>query len=251
MAAAEPKAAKKIEPKAAKKIEPEAVKKIEPEAAKKMTYLEMVTDAIATLKDRTGSSRQAITRHILVTHGLGGSGRQVTHIRNALKTGLEKGVIKPARTTGKGAGCFKIVKEEKTKDGGVKPKKKPVPKKIASAGKTGSISTPSKAIGKNLQKKTAAKKVVAAPKDGTKKAIPKKVAKKPTPSKKTVAGLLGIEEGAKKATPKKVAKKATPSKKATPKKAAVKPVKQPATKKAAKKPAGAKEPKKEAKKSAK
>merc|ERR1712112_642940 len=137
----------------------------EPEAAKKMTYLEMVTDAIATMKDRTGSSRQAITRHILATHGL--EANKVIHIKNAMKTGLEKGVIKPARTTGKGAGCFKIVKEEKSKEGGEKPKKKPVPKKIASAGKTASISTPSKVIEKSLQKKTG-KKALAAPNDGAK-----------------------------------------------------------------------------------
>jgi len=207
MAAAEPEAAKKLKTKSVS----------DPEATKKMSYLEMVTDAIATLKDRTGSSRQAITRHILVTHSL--ASPRLIHIKNAIKTGLEKGVIKPTRTTGKGAGCFKIVKEEKAKDG-EKPKKKPMPKKIAAAGKTASISTPSKVIEKNLQKKTA-KKTAVVPKAGAKKAAPKKVAK------------------------------ATPSKKATPKKAAVKPVKQPAAKKAAKKPAAAKEPKKATKKPAK
>merc|ERR1711942_156817 len=77
-----------------------------------ITFLVMVTEAIEMLKDRTGSSRQAITRYILNTHDIDAS--KVTHIKTALKKGVEKGVIKKARTNGKGAGCFKVAKETKS-----------------------------------------------------------------------------------------------------------------------------------------
>merc|ERR1711942_451055 len=81
--------------------------------AKKMSYLEMVTDAITTMKDRSGSSRKAITRHILETHKIDAA--KVIHIRKAIAHGMEKGILKQARTSGKGAGSFRVAKEEKPK----------------------------------------------------------------------------------------------------------------------------------------
>merc|ERR1712098_663031 len=74
--------------------------------AKKMSYLEMVTDAITTMKDRSGSSRKAITRHILETHKIDAA--KVIHIRKAIAHGMEKGILKQARTSGKGAGSFRV-----------------------------------------------------------------------------------------------------------------------------------------------
>merc|ERR1712215_483355 len=91
--------------------------------AKKMSYLDMVTDAITTMKDRSGSSRQAITRHVLETHKVDVA--KVIHIRKAIAHGIEKGILKQARSSSKGAGSFRVVKEEKPKKV-VKPKKKPV-----------------------------------------------------------------------------------------------------------------------------
>merc|ERR1712098_131083 len=81
--------------------------------AKKFTYLDMVTEAIKALKDRSGSSRQAITRYILETHKVDAA--KVIHIRKAIAHGIEKGTLKQARTSGKGAGSFRVVKEEKPK----------------------------------------------------------------------------------------------------------------------------------------
>merc|ERR1711970_596626 len=81
--------------------------------AKKLTYLEMVTEAIKALKDRSGSSRQVITRYILETHKVDAA--KVIHIRKAIAHGMEKGILKQARTSGKGAGSFRVVKEEKPK----------------------------------------------------------------------------------------------------------------------------------------
>merc|ERR1711942_453782 len=81
--------------------------------AKKLTYLEMVTEAIKSLKDRSGSSRQAITRYILETYKVDAA--KVIHIRKAIAQGIEKGTLKQARISGKGAGSFRVVKEEKLK----------------------------------------------------------------------------------------------------------------------------------------
>merc|ERR1712215_603473 len=101
--------------------------------AKKVTYLEMVTEAIKALKDRSGSSRQGITRYILETHKIDAA--KVIHIRKAIAQGMEKGILKQARTSGKGAGSFRVAKEEKPKKA-TKPKK-PVSKKVVKASSAG------------------------------------------------------------------------------------------------------------------
>merc|ERR1712098_448178 len=112
--------------------------------AKKLTYLEMVTEAIKALKDRSGSSRQVITRYILETHKVDSA--KVIHIRKAIAHGMEKGILKQARPSGKGAGSFRVVKEEKPKKTS-KPKKS-VAKKVDKASSAGAST-----VKKNLQKK--------------------------------------------------------------------------------------------------
>merc|ERR1711942_193346 len=122
--------------------------------AKKMSYLEMVTDAITTMKDRSGSSRKAITRHILETQKIDAA--KVIHIRKAIAHGMEKGILQQARASDKGAGSFRVAKEEKPKKA-TKPKKL-VAKKVVKASSAGALT-----VKKNLQKKTvkvAPKKVV-------------------------------------------------------------------------------------------
>merc|ERR1712098_860351 len=174
-------APKKTEAKTKKKVEAKdkkksSVKKSAKSEPKKMTYLDMVTEAIVTLKDRTGSSRQAIIRYIVETHKVEAS--KLVHVRKAIATGMEKGILKPARSSGKGAGSFRVVKQEK-----------PVARKS------------SKIINKNLQKKTIKQPVKT-------KAAKKAVAKK-TSNKKSVA------KAVKKPAAKKTAdKKLAPSKKA-------------------------------------
>merc|ERR1712098_151552 len=144
--------------------------------AKKMSYLEMVTDAITTMKDRSGSSRKAITRHILETHKIDDA--KVIHIRKAIAHGMEKGILKQARTSGKGAGSFRVAKEEKPKK--VTKPKRPVAKKVVKASSAGAST-----VKKNLQKKTVKK---VAPKKVAKKAGAKTQEKKTTkPAKKPSA----------------------------------------------------------------
>merc|ERR1712176_261345 len=76
----------------------------------------------------------------------------------ALKRGVAKGALKAAKETGKGAGCYKVVKVEKPKK--VKKAKKPAAKKPKA---------------KKAAKKPAAKKAAKKP---AKKAAAKKPAKK-------------------------------------------------------------------------
>ena len=71
---------------------------------------------------------------------------------------MEKGILKQARTSGKGAGSFRVAKEEKPKKA---TKPKPVAKKVVKASSAGAST-----VKKNLQKKTV------------KKVAPKKVVKK-------------------------------------------------------------------------
>merc|ERR1711862_870233 len=84
---------------------------------KKLTYLEMVTEDIKALKDRSGSSRQVITRYILEMHKVDAA--KMIHIRKAIAHGIERGTLQQARTNGKGARSFRVVKEEKPKKASV------------------------------------------------------------------------------------------------------------------------------------
>merc|ERR1712058_138514 len=154
--------------------------------AKKMSYLEMVTDAITMMKDRSGSSRKAITRHILETYKIDAA--KVIHIRKAIAHGMEKGILKQARTSGKGAGSFRVAKEEKPKKA-TKPKK-PVAKKVVKASSAGAST-----VKKNLQKKTVKK---VAPKKVVKKAGAKTQEKTTKPTKKPSAAKKDEEKPSKK-----------------------------------------------------
>merc|ERR1719343_198346 len=128
----------------------------------------MIAAAITALKDKKGSSRQAIVKYIMANNNLGGADAKAVNTRTkvALKNGLKAGVLKNAKGTGV-TGSFKLVKVEKPKKA-----KKPKAKKQAA-------------------KKTAAKKPAKSPK----KAAAKKPAKK-SPAKKAA-------KPAKKATAKK------------------------------------------------
>merc|ERR1712098_699699 len=117
------------------------------------------------MKERTGSSRKAIAKHIVDKHKID-EAKAVVLIRRAIATGLEKGVLKQARPTGKGAGSFRVVKIQKPKG------TKPIVKKIVKAASAGASST--KIINKNLQKKT----LKATNRGKDKKVAPKKIAKK-------------------------------------------------------------------------
>merc|ERR1712056_168342 len=139
-------------------------------------YSVMIAAAITALKDRTGSSRQAILKYICANYKVDAS-KAGQHLRMALKAGIKKGSLKMAKESGKGAGCFKLVKAEK-------PKKKAAPKKKPAAKKA------KKPAAKKAAKKPAAKKPKAAKKPAAKKPAAKKAAKpakKAAPKKKAAA----------------------------------------------------------------
>merc|ERR1712027_49635 len=138
-------------------------------------YSVMIAAAITALKDRTGSSRQAILKYICANYKVDAA-KAAVQVRIALKRGVAKGALKMARASGKGAGSYKVVKVEKPKK--AKKPKKPKAKK------------PKKA--KKVAKKPAAKK----PKKAAKKPAAKKAAKKPAAKK-------AAKKPAKKAAPKK------------------------------------------------
>ena len=130
-------------------------------------YSVMIAAAITSLKDRTGSSRQAILKYICANYKVDAA-KAAVQVRLALKRGVAKGALKMARASGKGAGSYKVVKAEKPKK--VKKAKKPKAAKKPAAKKAKKPAA--KKAKKPAAKKPAAKK--AAKKPAAKKAAPKK-----------------------------------------------------------------------------
>merc|ERR1712087_673611 len=124
-------------------------------------YSVMIAAAIAALKDRTGSSRQAILKYICANYKVDAA-KAGQHLRMALKAGIKKGTLKMAKESGKGAGCFKLVKVEKPKKvKAVKPKKPAAKKAKKPAAKKPAAAKPKAAAKKPAAKKPAAKKPAA------------------------------------------------------------------------------------------
>jgi histone H1/5 len=161
----------------------------------------MVNDAIKALKERGGSSSQAIKKYIAANNKCDVE-KLAPFIKRYLKSAVAKGGL--VQTKGKGAsGSFKL----KEKAVSTKPKKAAAPKKKAAGEKK--PKTPKK-------KKAAAKKPAGEkkPKTPKKKKASSPAAKKPKSAKKAT----------KPKTPKKpkAVKKSSPAKKAVAKKAAKK-----------------------------
>ena len=160
-------------------------------AATHPPFKSMVKAAIVALKEKKGSSRQAIVKYVMANYKLEIADPQKvnTHVKKALKTGLADGILKNNKGTGV-TGSFRVVEKEAKK----KVVKKAAPKKKAPA--------KAKKAAKSPAKKAAAKKPKAAKKSPAKKAAkpkkPKTPAKKPAAAKKPKA--------AKKSPAKKAAK---------------------------------------------
>merc|ERR1712083_476081 len=118
-------------------------------------YSVMIAAAITSLKDRTGSSRQAILKYICANYKVDAA-KAAVQVRLALKRGVAKGALKMARASGKGAGSYKVVKAEKPKK--VKKANKPKAKKPKKAAKKPAARKAAKKPAKKAAKKPAAKK---------------------------------------------------------------------------------------------
>ena len=88
-------------------------------------YIDMIKAAITALKERTGSSRQAIVKYIKANYKV--VDNCDVHVKLALKRGVTAGVLSQPKGTG-ASGSFKVVKKEEPKK---KPAKKPAAKKPA------------------------------------------------------------------------------------------------------------------------
>ncbi len=154
-------------------------------------YCDMIKEAISNLKERGGSSRQAILKYIVKHFNVGKDEKVVNqHLKMALRAGAKNGSLKQAKGTG-ASGSFRLgetkVKKEKKPSKNKKPKIKK-PKKA----KTPKKADEKKKKAKSPKKKVAKPKKAKAPKAGKKAAKPKKPK---SPKKKA-------------AKPKKLAKKA-------------------------------------------
>lgn len=164
-------------------------------------YSDMVQEAICALKERGGSSRQAILKYIGKNYKVGDNDKTVAaHLKLALKSGVKKGTLKQSKGTG-ASGSFRVgtvVKAPKAKKA-TKPK----------AAKPKKAKTPKKAAKKPVAKKTAPKKAVAA-----------KPKKAKTPAKKPKAAAAAAAKPKKAVKSPKKTKAAKPKKAKTPKKKA-------------------------------
>ena len=135
----------------------------------------MIKTAIVTLKERNGSSRQALKKYVQSNYDI-----KAANFDSLFNTALRKGVEVGDFLQPKGpSGPVKVAKKEKAA-----PKVAKVTKPKAAKPKAAKVTKPkvAKAPKKDAAKKTAKK---AAPKKDAKKAAPKKDAKKAAPKKVT------------------------------------------------------------------
>lgn len=161
-------------------------------------YSEMVQTAISSLKERGGSSRQAILKYIMANFNLGTTDAKLVNarVKVALRGGVKSNALKQSKGTG-ATGSFRLgvvpkvdkpKKAKKPKAAAAKPKKAKTPKKIKTpkkaagekkAAKPKKAKTPKKAPAKTKKAKTPTKKPKAAAKPKKTKTPKKKPAAKP------------------------------------------------------------------------
>ncbi|CAL1302173.1 unnamed protein product [Larinioides sclopetarius] len=182
---------------------------------------EMVVKSITTLKERGGSSLQAIKKHISSQYKVD-IDRLTPFIKKYLKSAVAAGTL--VQTKGKGAnGSFKLTKKTAKPKEKAEKKKKPAAKKS-----TGKTKEPKKTVKKVKKEGAASPKKAKAPAKKTAKPKEKAEKKKKPAAKKSTGGTKKV---AKPKSPKKA--KATKPKAPKPKK--LKTPKKAAPKKAAKK----------------
>ncbi|XP_041354130.1 histone H1-delta-like [Gigantopelta aegis] len=149
-------------------------------------YSQMVKAAVVALKERGGSSRQAILHYIMKNYKVADEKTVNQHLKMALRAGVKNNSLKQAKGTG-ASGSFRLgeAKAAKTKKPAVKKAKKP---KAAKPKKAKKPKSPKKAkavkpkkpkAAKKSPKKAAKPKATKAAKPKAKKAkTPKKAAKK-------------------------------------------------------------------------
>lgn len=156
-------------PAAAKKKKASKSKSKKPASHPK--FREMVIEAITALKERNGSSRQAILNYITKHYDVDKSVNN--HLKMTLRAGVKNATLKQIKGTG-ASGSFKL--GDKGKD---KPAKKA--KKSGTAASTKKPKTDKKKASSPKKTKASKEKAKASPKK--KAAKPKKAAAKKSPAK--------------------------------------------------------------------
>jgi len=136
-------------------------------------YEDMIRDAIIALKERKGSSRQAIKKHILTTFKIPDNTTTNARLKLAINRGVEKGLFSFVNGP---SGTIKLVKKET-----VKKEKKEIEKKETKPKKAEKKEKPKvekKPTKKTAAKKTTAKKPAAKSKKSTATKKTKKTARK-------------------------------------------------------------------------
>merc|ERR1712126_607365 len=159
------------------------------ESSGKPKYKDMVMDAIITQKERSGSSLSAMKNHLSSKYKVDVD-KKAGVLNSVLRKMREEGVLVAGAQPGrKGAGCFKVSAEEKSR---VAQAAKAVAKKLKAQQKQGLGKVASKAP-KKVAKASAGKKVGKSASAGM-KVSGKKAAvgsKKPVPKSNKAAGKKG------------------------------------------------------------
>ena len=124
----------------------------------------MIAIAVTALKERNGSSRQAILKYILANFKPGDPAKAQGHVRIALRKMIAaKKIVAGGAAGKKGSGCFKLPAPVKAEKPAKKTVKKPVDKKAAKkpAVKVAAKPAAKKAVKKPAAKKSAVKKPAA------------------------------------------------------------------------------------------
>ena len=162
-------------------------------------YTEMIAAAVGSLKERGGSSRQAILKYIVAKYNVGKNETVInTHLKMALRSGVKNGSLKQAKGTG-ATGSFRLGETAKA-----------APKKAVAKKPKATVAKKAKSPKKVVKKATKSPKKAAAKKSVAKK--PKSPAKAKKPASKVTKPKAAAKKP-KAAKPKKVAAK-KPAKKA-------------------------------------
>ncbi|KAL8606361.1 hypothetical protein ACOMHN_050841 [Nucella lapillus] len=118
-------------------------------------YNVMIAAAVTSLKERSGSSRQAILKYVMANYKVGNEVTKINaRVKTALKAGVKAGTLKQAKGTG-ASGSFRLGEKKVAKSPAKKAAK---PKKVAKspakkAAKLKKAKTPKKAAAKKPAKK--------------------------------------------------------------------------------------------------
>ena len=161
-------------------------------------YAVMVAAGVGALKERRGSSRQAILKYIISHYSVGKDERVINRkLKVALRAGVRDGDLKQTKGTG-ASGSFRLGEKAKA-----------APKKVVAKKPTAAVAKKAKS-----PKKAAAKKVVKKSPNKAKTPARKPAAKKlKSPAKKVAAKARKPKVAAAK-KPKAAKPKKTPAKKA-------------------------------------